>query len=66
MAKYKMKTKKAVAKRMKRRKSGELKRSQAKTSHLFANKTTKNKRHARKATTISKSDQKRYDQLLNN
>lgn len=62
----KMKTKKSLAKRVKKRKSGSLKRGQAKTSHLFANKTKKNKRQARKSTTISKADQKRYDQLLFN
>ncbi len=60
----KMKTKKALAKRVKRRKSGSLKRAHANTGHLFGNKPTKRKRHARKATTVHKSDLKRYDHLL--
>jgi large subunit ribosomal protein L35 len=60
----KMKTHKGAAKRFKKTGSGKLKRDHAYTSHLFANKSTKAKRHLRKATTVSKGDQKRIEQLI--
>lgn len=60
----KMKTKASVSKRFKKTKNGKVLRGQAKTSHLFANKTTKNKRQARKQTNMSKSDIKRYKDIL--
>ncbi|MBI5974208.1 50S ribosomal protein L35 [Staphylococcus canis] len=60
----KMKTHRGAAKRVKRTGSGKLKRSRAYTSHLFANKSTKQKRQLRKATLVSKSDEKRVRQLL--
>lgn len=60
----KQKTHKGMQKRFKRTASGRLKRSQAKRSHLFANKTQKQKRHLRKSTMVSKSDQKRIEQQL--
>ncbi|AVP37271.1 50S ribosomal protein L35 [Staphylococcus felis] len=60
----KMKTHRGAAKRVKRTGSGKLKRSRAYTSHLFANKSTKQKRQLRKATLVSKSDAKRVSQLL--
>jgi large subunit ribosomal protein L35 len=56
----KQKSKSSVQKRFKVRKSGKLQRGQAKTSHLFSNKTTKSKRQARKSTNVSKADAKRY------
>ena len=49
---------------LKRTGSGQLKRSRAFTSHLFANKNTKQKRQLRKAKLVSKSDMKRVKQLL--
>ena len=55
----KMKTHRGAAKRVKRTGSGQLKRSRAFTSHLFANKNTKQKRQLRKAKLVSKSDMKR-------
>lgn len=58
----KMKTHKGSAKRFKRTGTGKLRRHHAYTSHLFANKTQKQKRKLRKATLVSKSDQKRIDQ----
>lgn len=58
----KQKTHRGSAKRFKRTGSGKLKRSQAKRSHLFANKTQKQKRKLRKSTTVSKSDMKRIAQ----
>ena len=60
----KMKTKKALAKRVKRTGTGKLKRSQAYTSHFMRNKSQKQKRNLRKATLISKSDYKRIKHLL--
>lgn len=55
----KQKTHKGMAKRFKRTGTGKLKRGRAKTSHLFANKTQKQKRHLRKSALVSKGDQKR-------
>ncbi|MFD2370270.1 50S ribosomal protein L35 [Brevibacillus sp. GCM10020057] len=60
----KMKTNRAAAKRFKKTGSGQLKRDRAFGSHLFANKTTKAKRHLRKAALVSKGDQKRMEQML--
>ncbi|WP_020007546.1 50S ribosomal protein L35 [Salinicoccus albus] len=60
----KMKTHRGYAKRIKRTGTGKFKRSHAFTSHLFANKSTKQKRQLRKATLVSKSDHKRVKQLL--
>ncbi|MGV3244170.1 50S ribosomal protein L35 [Staphylococcus sp. 11261D007BR] len=60
----KMKTHRGAAKRVKRTGSGKFKRSRAYTSHLFANKSTKQKRKLRKATLVSKGDAKRVKQLL--
>ncbi|NLI68986.1 MAG: 50S ribosomal protein L35 [Bacilli bacterium] len=60
----KMKTHKGSAKRFKRTGTGKLRRHHAYTSHLFANKTQKQKRKLRKATLVSKSDQKRIDQMI--
>ncbi|AQM41697.1 MULTISPECIES: 50S ribosomal protein L35 [Staphylococcus] len=60
----KMKTHRGAAKRVKRTASGQLKRSRAFTSHMFANKTTKQKRKLRKASLVHKSDMKRVKQLL--
>lgn len=60
----KMKTHKGSQKRFKRTASGKLKRSHAYTSHLFANKTQKQKRKLRQSAMVSKGDQKRIDQML--
>ena len=60
----KMKTKKALAKRVKRTGTRKLKRSQAYTSHFMRHKSQKQKRNLRKATLISKSDYKRIKHLL--
>ncbi|WP_407269088.1 50S ribosomal protein L35 [Radiobacillus sp. PE A8.2] len=60
----KMKTHKGSAKRFKRTGSGKVKRSHAYTSHLFANKSTKQKRKLRKSTTVSAGDYKRIKQML--
>lgn len=60
----KMKTHRGLAKRVKKLGSGKLKRGSAYTSHLSHNKTTKQKRHLRKASLISKSDYKRIKQMV--
>ncbi|BAM47083.1 50S ribosomal protein L35 [Amphibacillus xylanus] len=60
----KMKTHKGTQKRFKRTASGKLKRAQGYTSHLFANKSQKQKRKLRKNALVSKGDQKRIDQML--
>ncbi|EST55169.1 50S ribosomal protein L35 [Brevibacillus panacihumi W25] len=60
----KMKTHRGAAKRFKKTGSGQLKRDRAYGSHLFANKSTKQKRHLRKAALVSKGDQKRIEQML--
>lgn len=60
----KMKTHKGAAKRFKKTGTGQLKRDRAFGSHLFANKTTKAKRHLRKAALVTKGDQQRIAQLL--
>lgn len=59
-----MKTHKGSQKRFKRTGSGKLKRSRAKTSHLFANKTQKQKRQLRKSKLVSKGDYKRIKQQV--
>ncbi|MHC0037409.1 50S ribosomal protein L35 [Pseudoneobacillus sp. C159] len=62
----KMKTHRGAAKRFKRTGSGKLKRSHAYRSHMFANKSQKQKRHLRKATLVSSGDYKRIRFLLVN
>ncbi|CCZ85212.1 MAG TPA: 50S ribosomal protein L35 [Candidatus Caccosoma faecigallinarum] len=60
----KMKTKRALAKRVKVTGTGKLKRKCAYMSHLAPRKTHKQKRHLRKARLVSRSDFKRIRQLL--
>lgn len=60
----KQKTHRGSAKRFKRTGSGKLKRGHAKTSHMFANKSQKQKRKLRKSTMVSASDYKRIKQQL--
>ncbi|MGX9340358.1 50S ribosomal protein L35 [Mycoplasma sp. 128] len=60
----KMKTKKALAKRIKITGSGKVKRGKAYRSHLAQNKSTKQKRQSRKSGMISKSDYKRIKELI--
>ncbi|SEO81942.1 LSU ribosomal protein L35P [Amphibacillus marinus] len=60
----KMKTHKGTQKRFKRTGSGKLKRSHAYTSHMFANKSQKQKRKLRKSAVVSAGDQRRIDQML--
>ncbi len=60
----KMKSHRGLAKRVKKTGSGKLKRGRAYTSHLAPRKTTKQKRHLRKASLISPSDYKRIKLML--
>jgi large subunit ribosomal protein L35 len=60
----KMKTKKALAKRVKVTGSGKLKRSHAYVSHFAANKSHKQKRNLRKSTLVSGSDFKRIKLMI--
>ncbi|MGM8213329.1 50S ribosomal protein L35 [Virgibacillus sp. W0430] len=60
----KMKTHKGSQKRFKRTGSGNLKRSHAYTSHLFANKSQKQKRKLRKSAMVSAGDLKRINTML--
>ncbi|MDQ0215466.1 large subunit ribosomal protein L35 [Oikeobacillus pervagus] len=62
----KMKTHRGTAKRFKKTGSGKLKRSHAYRSHLFANKSTKQKRKLRKAAIVSKGDFRRIRHMLDN
>ena len=60
----KMKTHKGSQKRFKRTGSGKLKRSHAYTSHLFANKSQKQKRKLRKGAMVSSGDYRRIKNML--
>ncbi len=60
----KMKSHSGASKRLKRTKSGKLKRRKAYTSHMLIRKSAKRKRNLRKATLVFKGDQKRIDQLV--
>lgn len=60
----KMKTHKGSQKRFKRTGTGKLKRSRAYTSHLFANKSQKQKRKLRKSGLVSEGDFKRIRTML--
>lgn len=60
----KMKTKKALMKRIKITGTGKIMREQAFRSHLAQNKTTKQKRQSRKSTTMHASDYKRFKALI--
>ena len=64
MAKNKMKTKRALAKRVKVTGTGKLKRGRAFTGHNAHSKTVKQRRQLRKASLISASDFKRIKDLL--
>ncbi len=60
----KMKTKRTLAKRVKRTGTGKLKRQHAYVSHFAAHKSNKQKRKLRKGTLVSPSDYKRIKHLL--
>ncbi|ADV34355.1 50S ribosomal protein L35 [Mycoplasmopsis fermentans] len=60
----KMKTKSALKKRIKITGTGKIMREQAYRSHLSQNKTTKQKRQARKSVQMHSSDVKRFKALI--
>jgi large subunit ribosomal protein L35 len=60
----KMKTHRASAKRFKKTGSGKIKRNNAFTSHLFAAKSPKRKRHLRHASMMAPGDVKRIKQMI--
>lgn len=60
----KMKSKKALTKRVKRTGTGKLVRHHAYTSHLAPHKTHKQKRHLRKGALVHASDYKRIKHLI--
>ncbi|AIF67065.1 50S ribosomal protein L35 [Terribacillus saccharophilus] len=60
----KMKTHKGSAKRFKKTGTGKVARNHGYTSHLAANKSTKQKRKLRKDALVSAGDLKRIKQML--
>ena len=64
MKKIKFKSRSAFEKRFKITGKGQIKRGRAYTSHLFGNKTTKQKRHLRKGDYLSPSDYKRSKLMI--
>jgi large subunit ribosomal protein L35 len=60
----KMKTNRGAAKRLKRTGSGKIRRMRAFKSHILTKKSPKRKRRLRKATLVSKADEKRAKKLL--
>ncbi|MGM7702285.1 50S ribosomal protein L35 [Pseudalkalibacillus sp. Hm43] len=60
----KMKTHKGTAKRFKKTGTGKLKRAHAFTSHMFRNKSQKQKRKLRKSALVSKGDYKRIKDMI--
>ena len=60
----KMKTKKTLAKRVKKTGSGKLMKKSNYTSHFAANKTHKQKKHLGKPSIVDKTDVKRIKELL--
>lgn len=59
-----MKSHKGSQKRFKKTGTGKLKRAHAYTSHMFANKSQKQKRKLRKGTVVSAGDFKRIKTML--
>jgi large subunit ribosomal protein L35 len=60
----KMKTHKGAAKRLKKTKTGKIKRFKAFKSHILTKKTSKRKRNLRKAAILTRGDARRVAQLL--
>ncbi|MFC5712735.1 50S ribosomal protein L35 [Thalassorhabdus alkalitolerans] len=60
----KMKTHSGAAKRFRKTGNGKLKRSHAFTSHMFRNKSEKQKRNLSKTGYVDESDQKRIKDLM--
>jgi large subunit ribosomal protein L35 len=59
-----MKSKRGAAKTFRKTASGKFKRKKAYKSHILTKKSTKRKRNLRKATLVSKSEEKRVRLML--
>ncbi len=66
MAKAKLKTNRAAAKRFKLTGTGKLKRSKAYTSHILTKKSPKTKRNLRKPGLVDKTNLRQMRRLLPN
>lgn len=64
MAKLKLKTNRAAAKRFKVTGTGKLKRSKAYKRHILTKKSTKTKRNLRKATLVDCTNEKQMKRIL--
>jgi large subunit ribosomal protein L35 len=64
MAKVKMKTNRAAAKRFKLTGSGKIKRNRAYHGHLFTAKSPKRLRNLRKSSTLASADESRARKML--
>ncbi len=64
MAKQKMKTKRAAAKRFKLTGTGKLKRNKANRSHILTKKSPKRKRNLRKPTTVDATNVKTMKKIM--
>jgi large subunit ribosomal protein L35 len=62
----KLKTRRAAAKRFTMTSKGKVKRRKGFLRHILTHKTSKQKRHLRRATLVSKADQKSIKRLLPN
>jgi len=60
----KMKSHRGASKRFKKTASGKLKRKKAYHSHILNKKSTKRKRNLRKATLVSKADEKSVRRMI--
>jgi len=60
----KMKSTSGAKKRFKRTGTGKLKRMKAFRSHILSTKSSKRKRHLRKSTLVSVTEQKKFDMML--
>jgi len=60
----KQKTKRGLAKRVKKRKSGEISRRRAGKGHNLTSKSKKRKRRLRQSTTLAKGDKKRLKGII--
>ena len=59
-----MKSNRGASKTFRKTASGKFKRNKAYKSHILTSKSTKTKRQLRKATTVSKADQKRVSLMV--
>lgn len=60
-----MKSNRGAAKTFRKTASGKFKRAHSFKKHILTKKTTKRKRHLRRAALVSPSDQKRVARMLN-